>query len=822
MTQINFQRHILPHLIAIMAFVVLVILFFSPVFFENQEIKQHDILQGLGGAQELIEYRKKTGEEGLWTNSMFSGMPAYLVNLQFSGDVIAFVHKAYALGLPHPVNAIFMALLSYYILLLVFGVRPYLAIGGAIAFAFSTFFLISLEAGHNSKVIAIAFMPLIMAGIHIAFRNFKLLGFAVTALGMALHLRVNHLQITYYLMLIVIIYGLVMGFFLFKEKKLGYFFKIILVLVGSVVLGLAANAGRILTLFEYSEYSIRGKAELTTAETSPGASGLDKEYAFQYSSGIVETFTLLIPHFYGGATQEDLGVDSNLGDALTNNNVPPVQIKQATENAPTYWGDQPMVSGPVYAGAIVIFLFVLGIFFADKKYIYWLVSATVLSLFLFWGKNFETFNYLMFDYFPGYNKFRAVTMSITIALFCMPLLGVLGLENMIRQGNSKKTKKTLLLSSGITGGLCLLFFLAAGLFSFQGAVDAQLSGYPGWYLGALKADREAMLRSDAFRSLILIFLAAGLIWFYLKGKLSANLMVSGISVLILIDLFTVDKRYLTEENYERTAKSAVFEPTPADLKVLQDEDISYRVINLQNPWNDAFTSYYHKSVGGYHGAKMRRYQDLITRCISPEINMLIEDFQSAQPDFEDYDILNMLNTKYLLAGTTAESVIQNNAALGNAWFVNEVIKVNSADEEIAKTCEIDSKDAAVVDISKFNIKQENYSDGSINLVTYRPNYLKYEADNNALGLAVFSEVYYPVGWKVTIDGKETEMIRANYVLRALEIPEGKHTIEFVFEPQSFTLGNNIMGAASIAIIIAFVISIYYSFTRKRITDSMLS
>lgn len=821
MNRINFKEHILPHIVAVTIFLSLTVIFFNPVFFDNKEIRQYDIMQWRGGAQELLDFRAATGEEGLWTNSMFSGMPGYLVNVHFSGEGIAIVHQLYSLWLPHPVSAIFIALISFYILLLTFRVRPYLAIGGAIAFAFTSFTLISLEAGHNAKVIAIAYMPLILAGIHLAFRQYKFLGFSLTAMAMALQLNVNHLQITYYLLLIVLIYGVVMLYHAYKEKTLKQFFGTVLVLVGAVVLALGANAGRILTTLEYSEYSIRGKSELTPEQNVAVGSGLDRDYAFQWSSGIGETMTLLIPGFYGGATQENVGMNSHLGKALANNNVPPAQVKQVTENAPTYWGDQPMTAGPVYAGAVVIFLFVLGICFAKRKYVYWLVSAVVLSLMLSWGKNFETFNYFMFDYFPGYNKFRAVTMSLNIALLCMPLLGFLGLERLLSNGFDAKVQKKLLISFGVTGGLSLLFFLFAGMFNFNGAVDAQLAGYPSWYLNALKADREAMMRGDALRSFIFIVLAAGLLWFYLKGKLGTSLLMFGIGLLILIDLWAVDKRYLTEENYVRPIRNAFFEATPADQRIMTDQDAHYRVLNLQNPWNDARTSYFHKSIGGYHGAKMRRYQDLIDRCINPEIGRLIEDFQSGSPNFESYNILNMLNAKYLLAGSEAESVFENPSAHGNAWFVENVVKVNSPDEEIAETCNVQTGRTAVIDASKFDVSQTEFAQGTITLETYQPNKLVYQANVSGEGLAVFSEIYYPEGWKATIDGQSAEIIRVNYVLRALEIPEGQHTITFTFEPQSYVVGNKMMGISFILIVLAFVGSVGLWF-RKRGEEGLSS
>jgi len=801
--KINFKDQILPHLYAVVVFLILVVVFYQPVFFENKSIYQNDLLQWEGGAKELLDYREKTGEEGFWSNSMFGGMPAYLVNLKYSGDLLQYVYQIITLGLPHPANQTFMALLSFYILLLVFGVRPYLAIVGAVAFGFSSFNIINIEAGHNSKGWAIAYMGLVMAGIHLAFTGKKMAGFILTALAMGLHLRVNHLQITYYLLFIVLIYGLVLLVIHFKNKqKPVEFFKTVAVLSVAVIIALGANFGRIWGVYQYGEYSTRGPSALTT-DPSEKVSGLDRDYVFAWSNSPMETFTLLIPNFRGGASGQEVSRDSEIAKALRKNNIPEAQISQFIKRVNTYWGPLPFTSGPIYAGAIICFLFILAIFTAPKRYVYWLVAATLISFILSWGKHFPVINYFLYDYLPGYSKFRSVSMAITIALFSMPLLGFIGLERMFQLSWNKKIQKDLFIAFGITAGFCLLAALFGGIFSYSGPSDARLtSQYPNWLLSALRDTRESLLRADAFRSFFFISSTLVVIFFYLKGRINERLSIGIMSVLVLLDLWAIDRRFLNDENYSRNPQRNYFQATEADQFILQDPSLSYRVYNIQNPFNEARTSYHHQSVGGYHGAKLGRYQDMIDRYLGNARNQVIAELQSGQPEFDDFKILNMLNAKYIIAGSGRNAVIKNKNALGNAWFIEKVIKVNSPNEAIDKVGEIDPATTAVINASEFDIFETNFNpQGKIELVDCQPNYLKYTCETPKKAFAVFSEIYYPEGWQANIDGKPAQHVRVNYILRGMEIPAGEHVIEFEFELPGYSLGNTVTMIFSVFIIL---------------------
>ncbi len=815
MKNIDFKTQILPHLVAIVVFLLIVFVYFNPLFMDNKTVKQNDILQWKGGAHELLEYREKTGEEGLWTDAMFGGMPGYLVSTVFKGDLVQYIKKCTSLGLPRPASQSFIAMLCFYVLLLVFGVRPYLAIVGAIAFGLNSFNIINMEAGHNTKGWAIAYMSLVIAGVHLTLKKGKLLtGFTLTAVALALNFRVNHPQITYYLLFILLIYGLAILIDAVKEKQLVELSKRGAILILAAGLAIGTNFGRYWTVMEYSAYSQRGKSELkSTGEHA--SDGLDRNYAFDWSNGMMETMTLLIPNYYGGASNQSLDKKSNLGKALKKQGAAPQQIKQQLKSVPTYWGPMPFTSGAIYAGALVCFLFVLGLFLVEKKYRYWLLAATILSIMLSWGKNFETFNYLMFDYFPMYNKFRAVSMTIVIALVTMPLLGFMALEKVFQMGFSKTLQKQILIAFGVTGGMALLTIALAGMGSFTGAVDAQLTSYPAWFLDALKADRESMMRSDAFRSLAFILLGVLAIYFYLKEKISQPIAIAIIGVLVLVDLWVVDKRYLNDENYAKNPEGDFFAPNAADNFIKQDKALSYRVFNLQNPWNEARTSYHHKSVGGYHAAKIRRYQDLISAGLTTQTNTLVKNLQAGKADFTQAGLLNMLNTKYITFSPEAAGVIKNPNALGNAWFVGKVKLVNSPDEELENVETINTSTTAVVDVSKFKVAQQYGTSGAVKLLDYKPNFLKYESNNTEKGMAVFSEIYYPVGWTATIDGKKANILRANYVLRALEIPAGKHTIEFMFAPKSYEMGNSIMLASSVILYLVLIASLVVGFIRKK-------
>lgn len=804
MKNISFKTHILPHLVAVFIFFIVTFIFFNPVFFESKKLYQHDILEAQGGAKELVDYREKTGEEGLWTNSMFGGMPGYLVNTIFSGELLAYVHQAYGLFLPHPTNILFIAFISFYIALLTFGVRPYLAIGGALMFGLSSYNLVGLAAGHNARIMAVAYMPLVLAGVNLLFRKRYLWGFVVTALGLGLELRAGHPQITYYLFIILFFYGVVQAYLILKEKRIRDFGTIAGLALLAGVLAVGCNFGRLWTVYEYSKYSTRGKAVLTNATNEKEQeSGLERDYAFRFSSGITETFTLFVPNVFGGSTQQSLSRNSNVAEALSRHGYNRQQVEQQIKAVPTYWGDQPGTA-PYYAGAISVFLFVLALFIVEKKYTVWLVAATLFSIALSWGSNFSSFNYFLFDYLPGYNKFRSVTFTIIIAILCIDILGFIGLERLCRQEFDKAMQKKFLLALGITGGVAFLMILFSAVGSFRGPIDEQFKDAQ-WFVDALRKDRASLLRVDAVRSLFYVLATAAIFYFYLKSKLSELVAFTLFNFLCLLDIFLAGNRFLNNSLFQKRPQEQFFSQTEADKFILKDPALDYRVLNLlSDPFGDARTSYYHKSLGGYHGAKMRRYQDLFSVCIEKEINDLIQGLRKGEFAPEKYGVLNMLNTKYFIAGNTANQVIPNSGANGNAWFVDSVKTVHNADEEIQETCSADTKTHAIVDASEFTLETTQVNGrGSISLEEYKPNYLRYSTDAEGKSLAVFSEIYYPVGWSANIDGTSVPIIRADFILRALSIPEGKHTVEFSFHPQSFFIGNKVMWVCNILLLTLF-------------------
>jgi hypothetical protein len=808
MRNISVKEHIWPHVIAVVVFLVVTVFFFSPVFFENKALSQYDIQQGAGLSKSLHDYRNATGKEGLWAISAFSGMPAYLVNINWSNGVLVGLKGAFCLFLPHPVNNIFAAFLCYYIMLLAFGVRPWLAIAGALAFGLSSYVIIGLSAGHNARIGAIAFMPLVMAGIHLAFNGKRILGFGVTAGGLALQLRENHMQITYYLMLIVAGYGLMQLIVAARNKKLADFFKNIGVLIPAVMIAAGTFLGPIWGITEYTRYTIRGPSELVKKNETQSSDGLTKTYAFEYKYGIWEPMTLIIPDFYGGGSNSFVqDQNSNTYKALVNSGDNQL-ANQLANYTRTYWG--PGTGGAYYGGAIIAFLFVLGVLLVEKKYVWWLVPLSILSIALSWGDSFASFNYFLFDHFPGYNKFRSVTFALIIILFIMPLLGMLGLENMVGSGLSKEAKKKLLIAFSVTGGICLLLVLFAGLGDFSKTGEGQL---PVWFTNALQEDRKGLMRSDAFRSLAFIFSIFILLFFDVPKKISSAGFFAFLIVMIIIDLGVVDHRYFNKENFHRKVEST-FTATAADEEILKDKSY-YRVYNLNDPMADGRTSYYHYSLGGYHGAKMRRYQDLYDSVISKNREKLYADGQTGRFDFKTYGALNMLNAKYIVFGPDAGNIIPNPEANGNAWFVKKIETVNSPTEELREVKEVNTKDVAVVDGSKFKVAGVAFDSlSTIKIVEVTPPFLKYESESAANGFAVFSEIYYPKGWTATIDGKEVPILRADYVLRALEIPAGKHEIEFRFEPKPYVIGNKITMASSWILLLVVLGSLGWTLNSK--------
>ena len=795
------------YLIAIVIFLGISILYFSPVL-EGKRLKTHDNATWAGGAQELKKYYEETGEDALWTNSMFGGMPGYLISTQYPANLIKYVDKVLK-TVPRPASYVGITMFGFFLLLMIFGVNPWIGIIGAIAYGFSSYYFIILAAGHFSKAVAMAYMAPLIAGIVFAFRGKKLLGGALMGISLSLELLAGHLQITYYTLLIVLIFGVVQLIEAFQKRCWNDFLKTTGILIIFAILGVGSNYSRLKTTAEYGKFSIRGKSELTTNKENK-TSGLDKDYATQWSYGKLESFTLMIPNFMGGASGGELSKGSETYQVLKKNRVP--NANNIIKQLPLYWGPQPFTSGPVYVGAIVCFLFVLGLSLVKGPEKWWLLTATVLSVLLSWGKNFMPLTDFFLDYIPGYNKFRTVSMTLVIAELTIPLLGFLALKKIFNGEISKEEfRKALKWALGITGGFALLFSLIPGIAGdFSSAADAQL---PQWLIEPLHADRKALLRSDSIRSLIFILLAAGTLWAFVEKKIKINLAILALGVLVLVDMWPVNRRYLNNDNFVNKREVDVpFKPTRADQEILKDKDPDYRVLNLSvSTFNDASTSYFHHSIGGYHGAKMRRYQELIDYQIQGELQEMSEGLSNVSNQegvdslFSQLGVLNMLNTRYIIfSGERAP--LYNSKAFGNAWFAKNLNRVKNSDEEMALLGQINLRETALVD-ERFESLVKNFTPGkdslaSIKLIKYAPNHLVYQSKGNRDQIAVFSEIYYPKGWNAYVDGKKTDYFRTNYVLRGMIIPGGEHKVEFKFEPKSYITGNKISLASSLILLLA--------------------
>jgi len=824
MDKINFKKFV-PYVVALLAFVIISIIYFSPAL-EGKKLKQGDIDRFKGMSKEITDHRMTTGEQTLWTNNMFSGMPAYFISVQFDGNLFKKVNKALQLGLPHPANQLFVYFLGFFILLLVLRINPWIAAIGAFAFAFSSYFFIIMEAGHNSKASAIAYMAPVVAGIMLTYRGKYLAGALLTGFFLALELVSNHLQITYYLFMIILVYGIYELVETIRNKNWAHFIKATGALVIVAILAIGTHATSLLISSDHTQYTTRGKSELTNNAENK-TSGLDRDYITQWSYGISESMTLLVPDFMGGASYGDAGENSNMYDLLVDNGVPRNDAKTISSQLPLYWGTQPFTSGPVYAGAIVIFLFILGLFVVRGKMKWWLLTVAILSIMLAWGKNLMWFTDIFLDYLPGYNKFRAVTMILVIAEFAFPLLGIMALAKIFeKERDDKNLMKGLKYTVIIIGGILLLFIAVPGIFfDFRNAGDQDFLtrlGFPEQLMtqaiSALEGDRLSIMRTDAFRSMMFILLSAGVIWLYLKKKLKMGYALAGIALLILIDMWAVNKRYLNDENFVR--KSQVenpYTPNNADKMIMRDNEDGIRVLNLTvDPFSDASTSYFHHSIGGYHGAKLKRYQELIELQISPEISRMATILQSdTDPNkvlgvLAGMPVINMLNTKYIIImSSQGPAPMINPHALGAAWFVNDYQIVENADAEIVSVGDIKPSETLVVD-KRFSSEVEgktflNDTTASLLLSEYKPNHLTYQSNAASDQLAVFSEVYYPNGWYAYIDGEPASHFRANWILRAMNIPAGSHTIEFKFQPKLYSTGETISMISSIILLLLVLV-----------------
>ena len=851
----NFKRFI-PHIAAIVIFAVITLIYFKPML-SGKELKQGDIDRHKGMSKEIADYRITKKAEPLWTNSMFGGMPAYLISTLYPNNFIGKLDNVFKLFIPLPAGYVFLYFLGFFILLLCLNIDPWLSIIGAVAYGLSSYFLIILEAGHNSKANAIGYLPALLGGFILLFKGKHWLGFALITLFTCMEINCNHFQITYYGYILIGVVSIGYLIQLFKAKKNSVIISALIFGSLGTIIGILPNASMILTTMEYGKYSTRGKTELTIdadlkSNKNNITSGLDKNYATQWSYGIGETFTFLIPDFKGGASS---AIGQAYPDALKKTTP---DYRDAVANSNAYFGDQPFTSGPVYIGAILIFLCFLGMFIVKNPIKWPLFIATLLTIALSWGSNFMGLTNFFMDFVPGYNKFRAVSMILVVAELTLPLLAMLALNELIKfkdineQIQLRLIKKTvklktlLFISVGAVGGICAIGYIApSAINTFSahneaeimisqyvqgGNPESQVRPYVTDLMPQLEKARMEIFKSDAIRSLVFILLAFGAIYFYLTGKLKKEMLFAAVGIFVLIDLWSVGTRYLNDKSFitKQENQQNLQAKSLADDEILKDKTLGYRVLNLTlNTFNDAQTSYYHKSIGGYHGAKLKRYQELIDFQLMPnngggEIGFFRQNAGKAFTSdsainalMGQLNVINMLNTKYFIipggGEQRTEIPLENKQANGPAWFVIQLKFVNSADSEIVSVGKINTKTTAVVNekfITELGLKSTYSGDGTINLTAYEPNELTYECNSGSDNFIVFSEIYYPKGWNAYVNGNLVPHAQVNYVLRGLPIKAGKSTIVFKFEPTAYFKGNTYALIGSILVLVVIGVALF--------------
>jgi len=827
------NKNVISIVAAIIAFAVITLLYFTPVL-QGKRIKQHDIEMHLGMSKEITDYHDATGEQTLWTNAPFGGMPAWNISVQPKGNLTNPIYRGLSLGFPHPIGSVFICMLGFFVLLLVLDCGFWISFIGAIAYGFTSYLFIVIGAGHNAKAMAMAYMAPVIAGVLLTYKGKYLWGWLLTAFALAFEVRTGHLQITYYLALIIVILVVAELISDIKNKKLGHFFKASIGLAVAAIIGVLTCSTSLYGSYEFGKETTRGKPVLTRNEDNQ-TKGLDRDYITQWSYGKGETWSLLIPNAKGGASayigKQNPALEK--ADRRFKDNI-------AQQNA--YWGDQPGTSGPVYVGAIVVFLFVLGALTVKGKLKWALLVATVLSILLSWGKNFMGFTNFFLDHVPGYDKFRAVSMTLVIAEVTMPLLGFLGLAELTKDPDGfKKNQKKFFIALGVTAGICLLFLAAPKLFfNFLSQEEAkQFAALSTGKDGAVYANfatqlenvRIAIFRKDALRSLLFILLAAVPLFLYGKGKLKGQIAFPILAVLVLVDMFPVDKRYLNNDKF--VSKQKYFQPytaSTADQAILADEALDFRVADItKDMFNDASTCYFHKSLGGYSGAKLRRYQDVISQYLGGELNQLrsAKSTRDLTDALMHQKVLNMLNTKYIIYNPDAQP-FPNHFAYGNAWIANDIQWVDTPNEEIDAIATTELQHTAIVN-KEFEQQVGDYqvTDSimpEITLVEYQPNKLTYNF-NSALRqaqgpsaenyLVVFSEIWTEKGWKMFIDGEEQPLMRANYLLRAAMIPSGEHEIVMEYAPKAYTTCNAVAFGSSLVMVLGLIGALIYTFKPKK-------
>ena len=816
----NSFKKLLPDVIVVVLFAVISFAYFFPAVTEGRILAQHDAVAGIGSGQEAKEYLEKTGERTRWTNSIFGGMPTYQMSPSYdSTQTLSFLGKVYHLFLPSYVGYVFALLLGFYILLRAFNFKVWMSALGAIIWAFSSYFFILIAAGHIWKLVTLAYIPPTIAGLVLTYRGKYLAGGLLTAIFVAFQIDANHPQMSYYFLFVMAFMAIAYGVAAYKEHKLPSFYKATGVLVLAGILGICINLSNLYHTYEYSKESMRGKSELVKPNSkNQTGSGLERDYITQWSYGIGETFSLMVPNVKGGASVPLAANEKAMEKANP-------MYQQIYAQLGQYWGEQPGTSGPVYVGAFVVFLFVLGCFIVKGPMKWALLGGTLFSIILSWGKNFMGPTDFFIDFVPMYNKFRAVSSILVIAEFTMPLLAIMALKEVIEKPSMlKEQAKAFYISLGLTAGLSLLFAVAPRVFFpnyFSTMELSALQQIPQEQLTPLLMNLEevriSIFTSDAWRSLIIILIGVAVLLAYAAQKLKANVAVGALIVLCLVDMWGVNKRYLYDEQFvaKGSEMKPYLKPSEADKEILKDKTLDYRVLNLAvNTFNENNTAYWHKSIGGYHAAKLRRYQEVIETHIQREMNEVFKEVSKAggdmsQVDGKKFPVLNMLNARYFILPAQGGQTVPvfNPYAFGNAWFVDEVNVVNDANEEIAALGKVDLAHTAIVDKHFTNeVKHVDAVDDtrSIVLTNYEPNCLKYEVNSGKGGVVVFSENYYP-GWISLIDGEEVAHGRANYILRAMNVPAGKHVVEFKFDPQSLHVTETIAYLSLALLVIGCVI-----------------
>ena len=825
-------------ILAVVLFAVIAFAYFMPADLEGRILYRHDSSAGRGAGQEALEYLQKTGERTRWTNSTFSGMPTYQTAPSYkSTDVLKQVVNAYHLWLPENVWYVFVYLLGFYILLRAFDFRQYLAMLGSVIWAFSSYFFIIIAAGHIWKVMALAYLPPMIAGMVLAYRGKFLWGFIVTAVFAAFEVYANHVQMTYYYLFVIFLMVLAFLVDAIRQKQMARFAKATAVCAAAATLGICVNLSNLYHTWQYQKESMRGKSELVKANNANQTdSGLERDYITQWSYGIGETWTLLVPNTKGGAS---IPLSQNEKAMQKADNTYLFVYQQLGQ----YWGEQPMTSGPVYVGAFVLMLFVLGLLIVKGPMKWALLAATILSIMLSWGKNFMGLTDFFIDYIPMYSKFRTVASILVIAEFTIPLLAMMALKEVVERvqegkgvqgAEGKRLWRSIGISFALTAGVCVLFAIMPDVF-FSDYVSTQemraLSQFPPEHLNPLltnlRSMRETLFVSDCWRSFSIIAIGTLLLVLFLKKKLRADYMIFGVLALCLVDMWVVNKRYLNDDMFvEKSVREMPQQKTATDELILQDKSLDYRVLNLStNTFNENETSYYHKSIGGYHAAKLRRYQELIEAYISPEMQKLMPAIAEAQGDMTQvagdsiWPVLNMLNMKYVImplqGGQTVP--VMNPYAYGNAWFVDRIDYVDNANAELDGMAKLNLRHEAVAD-KRFKeqlgeaVVQGNTS--VVQLESYEPNELSYDVNSDKGGVLVFSEIYYP-GWTATVDGQPVELGRVNYVLRAMNVKAGKHAVTLSFKPASLDRTETIAYVSYTILLLAVAIGVVMMYRKKK-------